>query len=145
MTWDMPSFSPKCKLAEEFVSWISSAGGGEKDMNQAEQLCKNILKYCKYCCPNLDEDFEVTRSVGSVEQLQKFMTFLEEECKLASAGVNAYLQSLNHCLDFLRFQGLRADPHCHSRHDRSLPFRSEAVSEEENAGRMKNGAFYRAF
>ena len=114
MTWDMPSFSPKCKLAEEFVSWICSAGGGGKDMNQAEQLCKKILKYCKYSCPNLDEDFEVTRSVveycvGSVEHLQKFMTFLEEECKLASAGVIAYLQSLSHCLDFLRFQGLRAD------------------------------------
>ena len=83
-------------------------------MNQAEQLCKNILKYCKYCCPNLDEDFEVTRSVveycfGSVEHLQKFMTYVEEECKLATVGVIAYLQSLSHCLDFLRFQGLRAD------------------------------------
>ena len=113
-TWDMPSFSDRCQLAKDFISWICSAGGGGKDVNQAEQLCKKILKFCKFCCQNLDDDYEVTRTVfeycvGSVELIQKFMTFLENECKLGNSGVIAYLLALGHCLDFLRFKGLRAD------------------------------------
>ena len=113
-TWDMPSFSERCQLAKDFISWICSAGGGGKDVNQAEQLCKKILKFCKFCCQNLDDDYEVTRTVveycvGSVELIQKFMTFLENECKLGNSGVIAYLLALGHCLDFLRFKGLRAD------------------------------------
>ncbi|MEO0684442.1 MAG: hypothetical protein AAFY76_05185 [Cyanobacteria bacterium J06649_11] len=43
-TWDMPSFSDKCQLAKDFVSWICSAGGGGKDLSQAEQLSKKILQ-----------------------------------------------------------------------------------------------------
>ena len=110
----MPSFSERCQLAKDFISWICSAGGGGKDVNQAEQLCKKILKFCKFCCQNLDDDYEVTRTVveycvGSIELIQKFMTFLENECKLGNSGVIAYLLALGHCLDFLRFKGLRAD------------------------------------
>ena len=113
-TWDIPSFSEKCQLAKDFVSWICSAGGGGKDLNQAEQICKKILKFCKFCCKNLDDDYEVTRHVveycvGSVELIQKFMTYLEEQCKLGNSGIISYLQSLSHCLDFLRFKGLRAN------------------------------------
>ena len=36
------------------------------------------------------------------------MTYLEEQCKLGNSGIISYLQSLSHCLDFLRFKGLRA-------------------------------------
>ena len=110
-TWDMPSFSDKCQLAKDFVSWICSAGGGGKDVNQAEQLCKKILKFCKFCCPSLEENHELTRGtveycIGSVDLIEKFMTYLEEKCKLGNSGIVSYLQSLTHCLDFLRFRGL---------------------------------------
>ena len=37
------------------------------------------------------------------------MTYLKNECKLGNSGVIAYLPALGHCLDFLRFKGLRAD------------------------------------
>ena len=110
-TWDMPSFSDKCQLAKDFLSWICSAGGGGKDVNQAEQLCKKILKFCKFCCPSLEENHELTRGtveycIGSVDLIEKFMTYLEEKCKLGNSGIVSYLQSLTHCLDFLRFRGL---------------------------------------
>ena len=109
-TWDMPSFSDKCQLAKDFVSWICSAGGGGKDLSQAEQLCKKILKFCKFCCPSLEDNYELTRSmveycVGSVDFVERFLTYLEEKCQLGSSGIVSYLQSLTHCLDFLRFRG----------------------------------------
>ena len=110
-TWDMPSFSNKCQLAKDFVAWICSAGGGGKDINQAEQLCTKILKFCKFCCECLESDYELTKTIveyciGSVELIQNFMTFLKKDCKLGSTGIISYLQSLSHCLDFLRFKGL---------------------------------------
>ena len=113
-TWNMPSFSDKCQLAKDFVSWICSAGGGGKDLSQAEQLCKKILKFCKFCCPSLDDNYELTRSVveycvGSVDFIERFVTNLEGKCKMGNAGIVSYLQSLSHCLDFLRFRGL--SPH----------------------------------
>ena len=80
-------------------------------MKQAEQLCVKILKFCKFCCKNLEDSEELTRTtleycIGSVDLIQKFLTHLEEECKLASSGMISYLQSLSHGLDFLRFKGL---------------------------------------
>lgn len=110
----MSSFSEKFQLAKDFISWICSAGGGGKDFNQTEQLCKKILKYCRYCCPSLEDDYELTRNVveycvGSVELMHNFMTHLEEYCKLGNSGIVAYLQSISHCLDFLRFKGLRTN------------------------------------
>ena len=113
-TWDIPSFSDKCQLAKDFVAWICSAGGGGKDMNQADQLCKKILKFCKFCCQSLDDNYELTRitveyCIGSVDNVQKFMTYLEKSCKLGNSGVISYLQALTHGLDFLRYKGLTAD------------------------------------
>ncbi|XP_066934540.1 uncharacterized protein [Clytia hemisphaerica] len=110
-SWDMPSFSKECQLAKDFVNWICSAGGGGKDMSQADQLCVKILKFCKFCCKNLEDNQELTRTtleycIGSVDLIQKFVSYLEEECKLASSGIISYLQSISHGLDFLRFKGL---------------------------------------
>ena len=110
-SWEMPSFPKDGTLAREFVNWICSAGGGGKDMAQADQLCVKILKFCKFCCDDIDDDHDLSRAtleycIGSVDLIQRFVTHLEEKCKLASSGIISYLQSLSHCLDFVRFKGL---------------------------------------
>lgn len=111
---DMPSFSEKCRIAQDFVNWICSAGGGGKDKNQAQQLCKKILKYAKYCCSDVDESFELTKTllgycIGSVQHIENFIIHLETECNIGKPGIISYLQSLTHCLDFLRYQGIESD------------------------------------
>ena len=113
-TWNIPSFSDKCQLAKDFISWICSAGGGGKDASQALQICRKILKFCKFCLENMEENFELTLTlleycVGSAEFIERFLTFLEKECKLGKPGMISYLQSLSHSLDFLRCKGIRAD------------------------------------
>ena len=110
-TWDMPSFSNKCRLAQDFVTWISSAGGGGKDKSQADQIIKKILKFAKYCCSDLDESCELTKvmmeyCIGDVKFIERFVIFLETECKMGKPGIISYLQSLAHCLDFLRYKGI---------------------------------------
>ena len=113
-TWDMPTFSDKCKLAHDFISWICSAGGGGKDRNQAQQLCRKILKFCKFILENMSEDFELTQTLlefclGSTEFVSRFLKFLEDDCKVGKPGMISYLHSLSHGLDFLRYKGIRAD------------------------------------
>ena len=113
-TWNIPSFSDKCELAKNFTSWICSAGGGGKDANQAMQICRKIMKFCKFCLENMEETFELTLTlmeycVGSVEFIERFLKFLENDCKLGKPGMISYLQSLSHCLDFLRYRGIRSE------------------------------------
>ena len=113
-SWDMPSFSEKCRVGQDFVNWICSAGGGGKDRNQAQQICKKIMKFAKYCCIDMDDSFDLTKvllefCVGSVEFIERFVVYLETDCKMGKPGIIAYLQSLSHCLDFLRYQGLDAN------------------------------------
>ena len=113
-SWDMPSFSEKCRVAQDFISWICSAGGGGKDRNQAQQICKRILKFAKYCCKDLDESHELSKTVleyciGSVQSIEKFVVYLESDCKIGKPGIISYLQALAHCLDFLRYQGINSD------------------------------------
>lgn len=111
--WDMPSFSDKCPVAQDFVNWICSAGGGGKDKNQAQQLCKKILKFAKYCCSDIDDSCELTKvlleyCLGSVQHIERFIVYLETECKMGKPGIISYLQSLGHCLDFFRYQGINS-------------------------------------
>lgn len=109
--WDMPSFSEKSRLAQDFENWICSAGGRGKDVSQAQQICKRIMKYTKYCCQDLDESQEITKVLleyymGSVQYIEKFIVFLETDCKIGKPGIVSYLQALAHCLDILRYQGM---------------------------------------
>ena len=110
----MPSFSEKCRLAQDFISWICSAGGGGKDRNQAQQICKRILKFAKFCCKDLDESHELTKTllefcIGCVQFIEKFVVYLESDCQIGKPGIISYLQALAHCLDFLRYQGIKSD------------------------------------
>ena len=111
MTWEMPAFSDKCKIAQNFTTWICSPGGGGKDLNQASQVCKKILKFAKFCCKDMDDSTELTKTileycVGSVNCIELFIKNLEETCKLGKPGIISYLQSLTHCLDFIRYMGV---------------------------------------
>ena len=113
-TWDIPFFSEKCEIAQAFMSWICSAGGGGKDRNQAQQICRKILKFCKFCLDNLEENYELSQTlleycVGSTDFVERFLKFLEDDCKLGKSGMISYLQSLTHCLDFLRHRGIRPE------------------------------------
>ena len=113
-TWDMPSFPDKCTIAQDFVTWICSAGGGGKDRNQGQQICKKILKFAKYCCSDLDDAHDLSKvllefCVGSVDFIERFVVFLENECKMGKPGIISYLQSLSHCLDFLRYKGVDSE------------------------------------
>lgn len=47
--------------------------------------------------------------IGSVDNAQKFVTYLETTCKLGSSGLISYLQALSHCLEYLRYKGLTVD------------------------------------
>ena len=112
--WDMPSFSEKSTIAQDFVNWICSAGGGGKDQSQAKQICKRIMKFSKYCCQDLDESQEITKvlleyCMGSVKFIEQFISFLETDCEIGKPGIVSYLQALSHCLDFLRYQGVDSD------------------------------------
>jgi len=110
-TLDLPYFREDCKLAQEFRIWICSAGGGGKDLNQSQQICKKILKFAKFCCKDIDESAPITKStleycIGSVKHIESFLKYLDEKCELGNPGVISYLQSLSHCLDFIRYQGI---------------------------------------
>jgi len=112
-TLDLPYFPEDCKLAQDFKTWICSAGGGGKDLNQAKQICKKILKFLKFCCKDVDDGASITKStleycIGSVEHIETFLKYLDEQCELGKPGVISYMQSLTHCLDFIRYQGITA-------------------------------------
>jgi len=110
-TLDLPYFPEDCKIAQDFRTWICSAGGGGKDLNQAKQICKKILKFSKFCCKDVDEYAPITKltleyCIGSVKHIESFLQYLDKECELGKPGVISYLQSLCHCLDFIRYQGI---------------------------------------
>jgi len=74
-TFDLPYFSENSKVAKDFCHWICSAGGGGKDLNQANQIRKKILKFAKYCCKDVDEGSEITKPIleyciGSVKHIE---------------------------------------------------------------------------
>jgi len=46
--------------------------------------------------------------IGSVEHIETFLKYLDEQCELGKPGVISYMQSLTHCLDFIRYQGITA-------------------------------------
>ena len=113
-TWNIPSFPEKCKVGQDFTNWICSPGGGGKDRNQASQICKKILKYLRFCCQDVEESFDVTNTIleyclGSVNYIESFIKFLEEEWKVGKPGLIAYLHSFSHALDYLRYQGMQVD------------------------------------
>ena len=47
--------------------------------------------------------------IGSVSLIENFMKYLEDEWKVGKPGIIGYLQSLLHCLDFIRYKGLQPE------------------------------------
>jgi len=112
-TFDLPYFPENSKVARDFCDWISSAGGGGKDLTQSHQIRKKILKFAKFCCKDVDEGTEITKPIleyciGSVKHIESFLKHIDEECEIGKPGVLSYLQSFSHALDFIRYQGMES-------------------------------------
>ena len=106
-TVSMPSFSKEISLYKELLRWLTSAIGGCKKINQAEQICAKIVKFLKFCCSDSTIDWDIPYSVvdyylGSLTSISEFIECLRETWKVGYAGIIGYMNSLSHLLDFRR-------------------------------------------
>ena len=106
-TSSMPMFVKTSAIAQNFVHWLQSPGGGGKMMKQADQILCKILKYLKFCCsdvsPNWDlPDTVVDYCLGSLTMLSDFVNYLQQKWKLGYSGIIGYMNSVGHMLDYRR-------------------------------------------
>ena len=109
-TSSMPMFAKDCRLAKSFKTWLTSPGGGGKQMSQAEQLACKVLKYAKFCCNDLSATWEIPLNVidyciGCVTMLSDFVTYLQTEWKMGYSGLIGYMNAIGHMLDYRRSAG----------------------------------------
>ena len=106
-TATMDSFPKTCKIAIQFKMWLTSPGGGGKSVSQADQLCTKVLKYAKFCCDDVCDNWEIPDSVmdyclGSVTLLSKFVEHLQIKWKMGYSGTIGYMNAISHMLDYRR-------------------------------------------
>lgn len=107
-TSQMPTFLLSCSFGIAFTTWLSTPGGGGKDVNQANQISSKVLKYLKYCCDDVCSSWDIPMTVidycmGSVSMMSEFVTCLQDNWNVGYAGVIGYMNALSHVLDFRRF------------------------------------------
>ena len=82
------SFDTSSKIAQDFLSWLTSSGGVCKSDRQAHQIVSRCLEFLKFCCEG-DEDltFEIVDfSLCSPNLLFKFVDMIQDEWNLGHAG-----------------------------------------------------------
>ena len=107
ITASMPTFLKTCLMAQTFVKWLKSPGGGGKMNKQADQILCKTLKYLKFCCSDVSTSWEIRETVvdyclGSLTMLSDFVDYLQKEWSLGYSGVIGYMNAIGHMLDYRR-------------------------------------------
>ena len=106
-TESMPSFLSSCKVALLFARWLQSPGGGGKSSGQSDQTTRKSLKYFKFCCSDVSENWDIPVTVvdyciASVTLISDFIDHLQGEWKLGYSGTIGYMNALSNMLDYRR-------------------------------------------
>ena len=111
-TSNIPMFSKDCQAAKNMTYWLRSAGGGGKNIKQANEIVTRILKFAKYCCQDIDTDnvsYETLEyCLNSVKHIEDFINYLKVNWNCGNAGIIAYLNSFTHFLDYERSKGVES-------------------------------------
>ena len=107
-TTNMPLFPRTCRVAVGFLTWLKSPGGSGKDQSQAEQITTKVLKFAKFCCQDVNCNWDIPVSVidfciGSVTMLSDFVDYLRDDWKVGFSGCIGYMNAIGHMLDYRRF------------------------------------------
>ena len=110
----MSSFSRTTRCALLLSSWLQSPGGGGKSKSQADQVTKRVLKYLKFCCDDVSEDWDIPDKViaycmGSISLLSDFIEHLRLTFRVGHSGILGYMNSLSHMLDYVRSKQLNME------------------------------------
>jgi len=110
-TSKMPMFLKTCQIGEGFQSWLTSPGGGGKSVIQADQLLCKILKFFKFCCEDVNGEWDIPGTVadfclGSVTMISDFVNYLQEEWNVGCSGITGYMNAIGHMLDYRRTMGV---------------------------------------
>ena len=113
-TRDMPSFKKTCTFFRNITAWLTSCVGGNKSATQSEQIGMKLMKYFKYACSELPDEYDVDNKMveyllGCPESISKFVQELEEKWKIGFPGILGYLNALSHAIDYKRSLGV---PYC---------------------------------
>ena len=100
-------FDMSSDIARDFLSWLTSSGGGYKSDRQAQQIVSRCLKFLKYCCKDEEElTFDIVDfSLCSLNLLFKFVDTMQDEWKLGDAGRLGYLDAIAELADFRKVNG----------------------------------------
>ena len=106
-TSNMPMFSKESRIAISFRTWLRSPGGSGKDNSQADQITCKLLKYAKFCCHDVNSQWEIPISVidyciGSISMLSEFVDYLRDQWKIGYSGIIGYMNAIGHMLDYRR-------------------------------------------
>ena len=101
------SFDMSIKIAQDFLSWLTTSGGGCKSDRQAQQIVSRCLKmFADVCKEDEDLTFEIVDfSLYSPNRLFKFVDTMQDEWNLGHAGRIGYLDAIAELGDFRKVNG----------------------------------------
>ena len=107
---DIPSLPKDISVAQTFLEWLVSTGGGGRSKSQADQVLSRILKFLLASnedflydgISNVDIDF----CVGSTENVSCFLDTLQNEWRIGNSGQISYIHALIDLIDFHKLTGV---------------------------------------
>ena len=110
-TQKLPCFNRCIQFSTALQTWLKSDVGGGKSERQSLQVVVRVLKYLKFCCPDVEDDWEPNLHVidfclGSVKSLSDFINELREKWLLGYSGSIGYVDAVSHALDYRRLNGV---------------------------------------
>ena len=79
-------------------------------MEQATQIARRVLKFLRYCYPDADSNWNITKSaidssIACTRQLIKFTGCVRNQWQMGYPGTIAYINALGDAIDYRKSKG----------------------------------------
>ena len=113
-THKMPAFSLNKGLGLEFLKWLQTTCGGDKEKKEAIQIGRRAMKFLMWAMGNTTEEEDAKQDyidvcVGSPAIFNGFVRVVTEDWKLGASGALSYVKAISDLMDFRKSSGVSDD------------------------------------
>lgn len=110
-THKMPAFSLECGMGLEFMNWLQTTCGGDKDKKEALQIGRRAMKFLMWAMGSTvgEEDAKaeyIDVCVGSPSIVNGFVKAILEEWNISASAALSYAKAINDLMDFRKACGV---------------------------------------